>query len=129
MCSKRWMLVIRQLKKLDEVMLHFLKSIFSVILLVLMLMLFLNCENNVPEQDPMIVLTKERVLYENSEFNNCNPRAIFSENSEEIYIVFTRVPPTYSIRMEMSLNLPFTLVQLSHSLHFPISFSLMAGNL
>lgn len=94
MCSKQWMLVVRQLKKLEKVMLHFLKSIFSVILLVLMLMLFLNCENNVPEQDPMIVLTKERVLYENSEFNNCNPRAIFSENSEEIYIVFTRVPPT-----------------------------------
>ncbi|NQT26134.1 hypothetical protein HQ585_12320 [candidate division KSB1 bacterium] len=74
---------------------HFFKNIFIVILL--MLMLFLNCKNtitNVPEQGPKVVLTKERVLYENSEYNNCSQRAICSETGEEIYIVFTRVPPT-----------------------------------
>ena len=84
-------------KKLEELMLHLLKNIFSVILLMSMLMLFPNCKNTgtiVPEQGPRVNLTEERVLYENSEYNNCCQKAICSETAEEIYIVFTRVPPT-----------------------------------
>ena len=37
-------------------------------------------------------MTEERVLYENSELNNCNLKAIYSETNQEIYLVFTSVP-------------------------------------
>ncbi len=60
--------------------------------------LFLKCERITepkPEGESLpFDLTEENVLYENSEFNNCNPKAIYSETNEEIYIVFTCVPPT-----------------------------------
>ena len=61
--------------------------------------LFLKCERNTeqkPEEESSLPfdLTEEIVLYENSEFNNSNPKAINSEVNEDIYVVFTRVPPT-----------------------------------
>ena len=61
--------------------------------------LFLKCEKTTepkPQEESSLPfdLTEETVLYENSKFNNSNPKAIYSEINDEIYIVFTRVPPT-----------------------------------
>ena len=76
-----------------------MKKFIQLTCMICISILFLKCKNNTepkPEGESSVPfdLTEEFVLYENSEFNNSNPKAIYSETNEEIYIVFTQVPPS-----------------------------------
>jgi len=73
-----------------------MKKYVKLVCIICISIVFLKCESDIEVEpsSPIFNLTNESVLYENNEFNNCNPKAIYSEVNKEIYIVFTCVPPT-----------------------------------
>ncbi len=73
-----------------------MKKYVKLLIILSLSAIFLKCESKIEEEPslPGINLKNESVLYENNQFNNSNPKAIYSEENKEIYIVFTRVPPT-----------------------------------
>ncbi len=77
-----------------------MKKYVQLVCMICISIVFLKCEKDTEQKpegetsSPIFNLTDECVLYENNEFNNLNPKAIYSEVNREIYIVFTCVPPT-----------------------------------
>lgn len=73
-----------------------MKKYVQLVCMICISIVFLKCESDIEVEPSSLIfnLTDECVLYENNEFNNLNPKAIYSEVNKEIYIVFTCVPPT-----------------------------------